>query len=460
MTSLMSDLPNMNSLLNHTLLNGIGAQRVKQAAQEVLSELRDSILAGLLEQLPDLDGCAQLVLAKINGDIRNLRGVINATGIVLHTNLGRAPLGMEIFESAAEVCAGYCNLEYDLATGGRGSRYSHIERLISDLTGAESAMVVNNNAAAVLLMLCALASNKKVAISRGELVEIGGSFRIPEIIAQSGAELIEVGTTNKTRLSDYVDAVENKGAEALLKVHTSNYEIVGFTESVSVAELAAYGKSNGLPVLYDMGSCFLIEPDLPGLSTGQTAMRGIASGADVICFSGDKLLGSVQAGIMAGRAEYITAIKKHPLARVVRPDKLTLSMLEACLSLYRYPEEALQRIPVLAMLCADSSDLYMRSLELSRRIADLIVEWNVNVCETIDETGGGSLPNTKLPGWAVTLKPSNMSVNELERKLRTGRIPVIIRIQEDRVLIAMRTLMPIDEDKLIQALMEAAGQKE
>ena len=455
MSSLLSGLPNMNSLLEHTLFSGIGAERVKRAAREVLDELRDGIISGDVDKLPNIDECAEMVLNKINGDAKNLRGIINATGIILHTNLGRAPLGMEMFAAAAAVCTGYCNLEYDLETGCRGSRYSHVESLICELTGAEAAMVVNNNAAAVVLMLSALAAGKKVAISRGELVEIGGSFRIPEIIEQGGATLVEIGTTNKTRLSDYAYAVENKGAEALLKIHTSNFEIIGFTESVSIRELAMYGKSIGLPVLYDMGSCFLIEPERLGLQSGETARSAITAGADIICFSGDKLLGSVQSGIIAGRSEYIDKIKRHPLARAVRPDKLTLSVLEACLRLYRYPDEAVQRIPILAMLHANSTELYMRSVEFAKRLADFLDGWCVEICEIMDETGGGSLPNAQLPGWAVSLKPLGMSVNELERRLRCGRIPVIIRIQDDRALISLRTLMLSDEDRVIQALREA-----
>jgi L-seryl-tRNA(Ser) seleniumtransferase len=315
-------------------------------------------------------------------------------------------------------------------------------------------MVVNNNAAAVFLMLAALAKGKQVAISRGELVEIGGSFRVPEIMEQSGAVLVEVGTTNKTRLSDYAAAVQ-KGAEVLLKVHTSNYEIVGFTESVPVSELAAFGKKNGLPVLYDMGSCFLLEPELLGLRKRETAKDGIASGMDIICFSGDKLIGSAQAGIIAGREDYITSIRQHPLARMVRPDKLTLAALEATLRIYRYPSEAKHRIPVLAMLSATPVELRQRSESLAERLRAVCPRWGIDVRETADETGGGSLPNVSLPGWAVALKPSGISVDELEHRLRHNPIPIIIRINNDAALISPRTLLPGDEEAILDAVRAA-----
>jgi len=451
----LSDLPNMNDLLEHALFNGIGRERVKEAARETLDELRSNMQAGETKELPGLDECAELALAKINLNARNLRRLINATGVVLHTNLGRAPLGAEMLSAAAETCAGYCNLEYDLETGRRGSRYAHVEGLIRQLTDTEAAMVVNNNAAAMVLMLGALAKGKKVAISRGELVEIGGSFRIPEIITQSGAELIEVGTTNKTRLSDYIDAVDKKGAQVLLKVHTSNFEIIGFAESVSVTELAALGRSVGLPILYDMGSCFLVKPERFGFHAGETAESGIATGADVICFSGDKLMGSAQAGILAGRADFIAAMKRHPLARALRPDKLSLSLLETALRMYKYPNEAAMRIPALTMLFADPEKLKLRAESLAARLRDVLEGWSVEVREALDETGGGSLPNVPLPGWTVALWSETMSANEFESRLRRGNMPVIVRIHDDEALISPRTLMPDDDDILVESVTDA-----
>ena len=456
MNNQLSDLPNMNSLLEHPLLSGIGKERVKYSARIVLDELRDGFLS-CGGALPSLDECAELVLNHIKLDRRNLRGVINATGVVLHTNLGRAPLGADAMAAAVEACAGYCNLEYDLADGQRGDRFAHVESLICELTGAEAAMVANNNAAAMVLALAALAKGKRVAVSRGELVEIGGSFRIPEIIAESGAELVEVGTTNKTRLADYKYAVENLGAEALLKVHTSNYEIIGFAESVPVEALARFGKSVGLPVIFDMGSCFLIDPERYGFRYGVTAMSGIAAGADVVCFSGDKLAGSVQSGIVAGRAECVKKLREHPLARALRPDKLTLAVLEWTLRLCRYPDEAAERVPALAMLFAGPESLRQRAEALAGRLREALEGWGVDVREAPDEAGGGSLPAVGLPGWAVALKPPGMSAGELEAALRRGSVPVVARIREDAVLISLRTLLPPDEDRIVEALREVAN---
>ena len=455
MSGHLRDLPNMNSLLEHALLSGVGKERVKRAAREVLDELRGGDFPIGREALPGLDECAELVLGRIQRETPGLRGVVNATGVVLHTNLGRAPLGADILAAAVEACAGYCNLEFDLGTGRRGDRYAHVDKLICEITGAEAAMVVNNNAAAMTLILGALAKGKKVAVSRGELVEIGGSFRIPEIIEQSGAELLEVGATNKTRLADYIGAVEGMGAEALLKVHTSNYEIVGFAESVPIAALADYGKAAGLPVIYDMGSCFLVEPCRFGFPAGETAMGGIASGADLICFSGDKLMGAAQAGIIAGCAKYVESLKKHPLARALRPDKLALAVLEAALRLYRYPDEAAARIPALAMLFADGEHLRLRAEALAERLAEVLEGWDVEVREAPDETGGGSLPNVALPGWAVAVRPPSIPVCELESRLRLSGTPVIVRIQDDAALISARTLMPSDEDKIVDAFLAA-----
>ena len=446
----LNELPNMNSLLGHKLLEGLDSERVKLAARAYLQELRESVLSGATETLPTVDECAKSIRDRIDAEnIPSLRGLINGTGIILHTNLGRAPLGTEMYSAVAEVFCGYCNLEYDLETGRRGSRHSHVEKLICELTGAQAAMVVNNNAAATMLMLGALAKGKGVAISRGELVEIGGSFRVPEIIEQSGATLIEVGSTNKTHLHDYARAVEEKGAQVLLKVHTSNFEIVGFTKSVPISELAEFGAKNNLPVLYDMGSCFLIAPEAIGLRAGETASSGIASGADVICFSGDKLLGSAQAGILAGRSEYIAAMKKHPLARALRPDKLTLSVLESSLRLCRRPEEAVRQIPVLSMLAAKPDELKQRAQSLAQRLSQICAGWKVDVREAMDETGGGALPNVSLPGWVVALEPVGISTTELEVRLRHER--VIVRINSGAVMISPRTVLSGEDERIVDA---------
>jgi len=453
MNDLLSKLPNMNSLIEHPSVSILGAERAKKASRDVLDELRRSIISKALQKVPDLDECASMVYSRASNNTNNLRSVVNATGVILHTNLGRAPLGDDILKNVIEACSGYCNLEYDTNTGKRGSRYAHVEELICALTGAEAAVVTNNNAAAMVLILGTLARDKKVAISRGELVEIGGSFRMPDVIVQSGAELVEIGSTNKTKLSDYIDAVENKGAEVLLKVHTSNYEVVGFTQSVDVSSLAKYGKSIGMPVVYDVGSCFLIDTELFGFSAGKTE-DAITSGADIICFSGDKLLGSIQSGIIAGRADLISAMKKHPLARAFRPDKLTLTVLESTLRLYQYPQEAAERIPILSMLFAQSGNLKKRADEMASRISSIVNSWVVEVCPVSDETGGGALPNIPLPGWAVSIKPSGMSVNELENHLRKREKPIIIRIFGDAALLSMRTLCQSDDNVIYDAFSQ------
>ncbi len=457
--SLLRALPNMNSLLEHPLLRDQERGRVKDAAQKLLDELRREVLSGRLDALPSTEDCARRVLEALEREGKpSLRGVVNATGIVLHTNLGRAPLGPELYALAGEVYSGYSSLEYDIETGTRGSRYAHVEGLICDLTGAEAAMVVNNNAAAVFLMLTALAEGKQVAISRGELVEIGGSFRIPDIMGRSGASLMEVGTTNRTRLSDYERAAAS-GAELLLKVHTSNYEIVGFTESVSVASLAALAKREGLPLLYDMGSCFLFDPKLPWLPECKTARAGLEAGADVISFSGDKLLGSAQAGILAGRRELLEAMKKHPLSRMLRPDKLTLQALEAALTVYRYPEEAMKRIPVLRMLSAGTEELLERAAALVSRLGDIRPDWDILVRKTMDEAGGGALPNVSLPGYAAGIVPKGMSVEAVEEGLRRSETPVIGRLHRGELLLSVRTLLPGDEERIASAL-EALSQRQ
>lgn len=452
----LTAIPNMNNILGHPLLSGYGRERIKKAANDYLRDLRSAILSDSVEAVPCLDECAAQILGKLREGVGPLtRRVINGTGVVLHTNLGRAPLGADLTAMVPELFRGYSNLEYDLETGRRGNRGAGIESLVRELTGAQDALVVNNNAAAVLLILSALAKGKRVAISRGELVEIGGSFRVPDIMEQSGAELIEVGTTNRTHLTDYADAVTNKGVEVLLKVHTSNYKIIGFTEDVPIEELAVFGKKRGLPVLYDMGSCFLIEPRLLGFGDEKSARDGIASGTDLICFSGDKLMGSAQAGIIAGRRDLVGILKKHPMYRALRLDKITLAALESTLSLCRYPEEAMKKIPALAMLSMNQPELHRRARSLAARLARAIPDWDIGTTEVDDETGGGSLPSIALPGWAVTINPTRAGVDDLERELRAGRTPVIIRIKDDAALLSLRTILPGEDALLIDMIKEA-----
>lgn len=455
---LIRKIPNMNTVLDHPQFSDLDREQVKSAARRFFDGLRNDIAAGKTDRIPDIRDCVNAISEMIADDGRaGMRGLINATGIVLHTNLGRAPLGREVYAAAEKVYSGYSNLEFDLDSGERGSRCVHIEKLICQLSGAEAAMAVNNNAAAVFLALAALAKGKKVAISRGELVEIGGSFRVPEIMAQSGAELMEVGCTNKTRLSDYEAAIE-AGAELLLKVHTSNYRILGFVGSVSVRELSALGREKGIPLIYDMGSCFLAQPDIAGAGVGRTARSGIESGADLICFSGDKLAGTAQAGMIAGRKEYIEILKKHPLARIVRPDKLTLSALESTLRLWRYPDAAKSRIPAVTMLSYTAEELRDRAEALADKIRAACPEWETEVCPTVDEAGGGSLPGTEFAGWAAAIDPKGLALDEFERLMRLAPTPVVLRLHDQRALISPRTLLPGEEEALMESLTSVYAQ--
>lgn len=431
--NVLRHLPKMDILLSHPLLVKIGVTLpralLRSAAREVLSEVR-----ARGEAVPDTDELARRVALRAEGVSRpHLRRVINATGVVLHTNLGRAPLAEAAAQAAYEAARGYSNLEYDLACGERGSRHAHAEVILCQLTGAEAALCVNNNAAAVFLMLSALAADKPVAVSRGELVEIGGGFRVPDIMARSGAVLVEVGTTNKTRISDYV----NSGAELVLKVHTSNYEVVGFTEETPLSQLARLG----LPVLYDLGSGALSPDCFPALP-GPTVADALNDGADVVCFSGDKLLGGPQAGIVVGKRVYIEAMKRDPMARAFRIDKLSLAALEATLLLYRGDS---QRIPTLAMLNATAPALKEKAEALAARCKG-------EVLAVKGQVGGGSMPNLDLPSWAV-------AVDATAEQLRQWSTPIIARTHRGKTLLDVRTLTGEDMDEIVEALAKGPVSK-
>ncbi|MDA8387725.1 MAG: L-seryl-tRNA(Sec) selenium transferase [Nitrospiraceae bacterium] len=368
----------------------------------------------------------------------SLRGVINATGVVLHTNLGRAPLARAALENVAGIAKGYSNLEYDLAKGKRGKRHSHLRRLITDITGARDATVVNNNAAAVMLALSTLAGGRQVIVSRGELVEIGGSFRIPDVMAQSGAVLVEVGTTNKTHLRDYERAIGPDTA-LILKVHQSNYRITGFTSDVPIEELVALGAKHRLPVMYDLGSGCLYDLRPHGVGAEPVVSEVVKTGVDLVTFSGDKLLGGPQAGIAAGSEEVISKMNANPLARALRIDKMTLAALEATFFLYADPETAASEIPVLRMLLEKPQTIRERAQRLASGIgagADVSVE----VVSDSSEAGGGSLPGVSLPTWAVSVRSGRLTPNRVEESLRTGTPPVIARIKADALLLDARTV--------------------
>lgn len=369
----------------------------------------------------------------------NMRMVVNGTGTILHTNFGRAPISEEHMKKVLSLVSGYSNLEYNLDAGKRGERYSHFEKLLCRLTGAEAAMAVNNNASSVLLILSSLAKGGEVIVSRGELIEIGGKFRIPDVMEQSGASLVEVGTTNKTHYDDYEDAVTEE-TKALLKVHTSNYRIVGFTDSVGIDELIPLAREKGIPVIEDLGSGVLIDLAKYGLAHEPTVQESIAKGADVVCFSGDKLLGGPQAGIIIGKKKYIDKMKKNQLTRALRIDKFTAATLELVLQEYLSEEKAVQNIPVLRMLSESQESVAGRAHRLCGILKErkLPVKTEVKPCES--QIGGGSLPLERIPSTAVTIRPEEISVNELEERMRRLPIPIIPRTVNDEILLDMRTV--------------------
>ena len=392
------------------------------------------------------------IINKIVSEVRkltdyNMKRVINGTGTILHTNLGRAVISKEAAERIKNIVTGYSNLEFDLDKGKRGSRYSHFENIICRITGAEAAIAVNNNAAAVLLILSSLAKDKDVIVSRGELVEIGGSFRVPDVMKQSGSNLVEVGTTNKTHLYDYETKISSETA-ALLKVHTSNYKIVGFTESVSIEELSALGKKYGIPVIEDIGSGVLVDLSSYGLTYEPTVQNSIKAGADIVCFSGDKLLGGPQAGIIAGKKQYIDKIKKHPLNRALRIDKFTAAVLESVFHEYIDEERAVNNIPVLYMINRNAEDIRICAEKLSNKLKEFSDFLEINTEECLSQIGGGSLPLERIKSYSVSMKPKTMSCASFERKLRNSEIPVIGRVVNDTYYIDLRTILD-DEDKII-----------
>ncbi len=369
----------------------------------------------------------------------NMRMVVNGTGTILHTNLGRAPISEEHMKKVLSLVSGYSNLEYNLDAGKRGERYSHFEKLLCRLTGAEAAMAVNNNASSVLLILSSLAKGGEVIVSRGELIEIGGKFRIPDVMEQSGASLVEVGTTNKTHYDDYEDAVTEE-TKALLKVHTSNYRIVGFTDSVGIDKLIPLAREKDIPVIEDLGSGVLIDLAKYGLAHEPTVQESIAKGADVVCFSGDKLLGGPQAGIIIGKKKYIDKMKKNQLTRALRIDKFTAATLELVLQEYLSEEKAVQNIPVLRMLSESQESVAGRAHRLCGILKErkLPVKTEVKPCES--QIGGGSLPLERIPSTAVTIRPEEISVNELEERMRRLPVPIIPRTVNDEILLDMRTV--------------------
>lgn len=451
-SNLLRKLPRIDDLLNAQQIQDFSQELPREviagAVRAAVEKRREAILAGDVscdESCVAFEAVVEEVVTALNFlKIKSLRRVINGTGVVLHTNLGRANLSTKAKEAVAEVANHYSTLEYDPKEGKRGSRHSHVEKIIKEITGAEAAMVVNNNAAATMLCLAALGRGREIIISRGELVEIGGSFRVPEMMTESGAHLVEVGTTNKTRINDYERAITEETG-ALMKVHTSNYKIIGFTEDVSISQLKELGDKYDLPVIYDMGSGLMTDLSAYGIEE-PTVKAGLAEGADVILFSGDKLLGGPQGGILAGKKKYIDMMKSHPLARVLRVDKMTLAAMEATFKAYYDEESAKQEIPVLAMLTRTEEQMKKNADRLKRLIDGKKAGYAVKRDCDKGMVGGGSAPSSYLDNIVLKLYHDKYSAQELATRLRNDKLPVVARIRDDELIIDMRTVM---EDELV-----------
>jgi L-seryl-tRNA(Ser) seleniumtransferase len=431
-------------------------EHVVAAVRAELAEARARLKAGRpLDGAAAAEALAARAAARLEHDFRpKLRPVINATGIVLHTNLGRAPVAEEAARAAHDAARGYLNLELDLDTGKRSSRQSAVREWVCRLTGAESATAVNNNAAATVIALRALCAGKEVILSRGQLIEIGGSFRIPEIMAVSGATLREVGTTNITRLADYERALGPQTA-ALMQIHTSNYRVSGFTKSVTTAELVALGRKHGVKVIDDIGSGALLDFARFGFQGEPAARDSIAAGADLVLFSGDKLLGGPQAGILAGKKEWIQKIEKDPLMRAFRLDKMTLAALEATLRLYLNEGRALREVPVLRLLGTPAEELKARAEKLADGLRAVAGVARAEPVADVAYVGGGSLPDQTMPTWAVELEAAGLSDAELARRLRTGRPAVMGRVRAGKLVLDVRTVFADQEDALVSAVRRA-----
>lgn len=460
-TNPFRSLPSVNDVLNAAaaqfLLGQHAHEVVAEAIRAELARIREKLAQGeSLNGELDVDALAARVEALLTDAFKpRLRSVINATGIVLHTNLGRAPIAEEAAQAAYEAARGYLNLELDLESGKRSSRQDPIRQWVRRLTGAESATVVNNNAAATVIALRALCQGREVIVSRGQLIEIGGSFRIPDIMAVSGAILREVGTTNITRLGDYEKAIGPDTA-ALMQIHTSNYRVSGFTESVTTADLVTLGKKHGLKVIDDIGSGAMLDFNRFGFDGEPMARSSIADGADLVLFSGDKLLGGPQAGILAGKAEWIQKIEKDPLMRAFRCDKMTLAALEATLRIYMNEENALKAIPVLHLLSLSSEELKKHAASLMERLRAIAGLESVEVAEDIAYVGGGSLPDQKMTTWVVLVKPRDLSDADFAQRLRVGTPAVMGRVRAGKLVLDVRTIFPQQMETLVDAVRKGS----
>ena len=458
-TQLLKTIPNVQDCLaalgQSDLSATVPLARQKHCVRIYLDSYRRAILAGDHDTRPPRSRAglmAELVTFVRSYHRPRFTRVINATGVVVHTNLGRSRLPASAGDMLAMAALNYSNLEFNLATGRRGSRYDSVTDVLCELTGAEDALVVNNNAAAVLIALDTLARDREVVVSRGQLVEIGGSFRIPDVMRAGGARLVEVGTTNRTHLQDYVDAINGRTA-LLLRVHCSNFRIIGFTSEVANSELVQLGRERSIPVMEDLGSGCLVDLSRFGLAREPTVREVVASGMDIVTFSGDKLLGGPQAGILLGKSQFIGRIKKNPLNRALRIDKFTLAALESVLRLYLDEARALRDIPTLAMITEPVDEVAGRARRCLARLQDRVAApCSLKLLAVEARVGGGAMPEQGIASWAVAIKPEVLKIHLLEERLRQAPVPVVGRVEDDRLLLDMRTVAEDELDLLAESL--------
>lgn len=451
-------IPKMDDILGHDrlkdLVSTVDGDTLKDVINEILNKFRSDIKNGIAEkdldeEISNLDDYILDRFSVLKKD--RLCSLVNGTGTVIHTNLGRSLINKDMVKSINNILLGYSNLEFDLEKGVRGLRYSHVESLITKITGAEAALVVNNNAAAVLLVLSEFAKGKEAIISRGELIEIGGSFRIPDVMEASGCYLKEVGTTNKTHLRDYERAI-NENTGVILKVHTSNYRVVGFTEDVKAHDLRELATDNDLPLIEDLGSGVLVNLENYGLIHEPTVQESIRDGIDIVTFSGDKLLGGPQAGIIAGKKKYIDRLKRNQLTRALRVDKMTIKLLEEVFKVYIYENNPVLKIPTLRMITLNSEEIKSRAESLAKRLSEL--GFKTEVKSDYSEVGGGSLPTEKLDTYVVLITHDELSEGDIDFKLRHLDYPVVGRIHKEYFILDPRTFIEGDEDRIVDAFKQ------
>ena len=458
MPNIFRNLPSVNQLLENArlkeLVDNVNHRVVVDGVRTFFDDLRVQVSAAAEDvSIPTPQELADRIADWLETEEQPaLRPVINATGVILHTGLGRAPLAPAAANAVSAIAAGYASVEVDLRDGQRGQRIRAVERLLCELTGAEAAAVVNNNAAATMLVLSAIAKNKEVIVSRGQLIEIGGSYRLPDVMECSGAKLKEVGTTNKTHPSDYSNAI-NEETGALLRVHPSNFEVVGFTKSVSTRELADIATPHNLPVIDDIGSGALIDFSKYGLTDEPVASDSIRDGADIALFSGDKLIGGPQCGIIVGKKKYIQKILSDPLMRAMRVGKMTLAALSATLQLYRNADEAEQSVPILQMLSTPIENLKLRAEKAAAQLGSSSKLKDITIVEDHSMLGGGSLPTQRIPTWCVSFAAAEGSISSLATAMREANPPIFGRVNKDRMLLDMRTVRPSEDIALVDSML-------